>query len=72
MYSPDIRAMYFPQGVSIIITLLGLGMFESTAIQFGMDQLLEASSNHLSTFIEWYYWSYKNSHATVSWCTDLL
>ena len=59
MYSPDIRVMYFPLGVSIIITLLGLGMFESTAIQFGMDQLLEASSNQLSTFIDWYYWSCK-------------
>ena len=31
--------------------------FESTAIQFGMDQMLEASSEQLSTFIHWYYWN---------------
>ena len=40
-----------------IINLIGLGMFESTAIQFGMDQMLEAPSEQFSTFIHWYYWS---------------
>ena len=40
--------------VSIIV---GKGMFESTVIQFGTDQMIEASSNQLSTFIHWYYWS---------------
>ena len=44
-------------GVSTIICLVGMGLFESTAIQFGMDQMLEASSDQLSTFIQWYYWS---------------
>ena len=29
-------------------------MFESNAIQFGMDQMLEASSEQLSSFIHWY------------------
>ena len=40
-----------------IVDLLGLGMFESTAIQFGMDQMLEAPSEKFSTFIHWFYWS---------------
>ena len=40
-----------------IVDLIGLGMFESTAIQFGMDQMLEAPSEQFSTFIHWYYWS---------------
>ena len=31
-------------------------MFESNAIQFGMDQMLEASSEQLSSFIHWYFW----------------
>ena len=34
-----------------IMNLIGLGMFESTAIQFGMDQMLEAPSEQFSTFI---------------------
>ena len=36
--------------------LAGLGMFEANAIQFGMDQMLEASSEQLSSFIHWYFW----------------
>ena len=40
----------------VLITTVGLGMFESNAIQFGMDQMLEASSEQLSSFIHWYFW----------------
>ena len=48
---------YSIAAISIIMGLIGIGMFDSTAIQFGMDQMLEASSNKLSTFIHWYFWS---------------
>ena len=41
----------------IALAIVGKGMFESTVIQFGADQMIEASSNQLSTFIHWYYWS---------------
>ena len=43
-------------GTFILINTVGLGMFESNAIQFGMDQMLEASSEQLSSFIHWYFW----------------
>ena len=42
---------------ALIVCLAGLGLFEANAIQFGMDQLLEASSDQLGNFIHWYYWS---------------
>ena len=42
---------------AFLFMLLSLGMFEANAIQFGMDQLLESSSDQLSSFIHWYYWS---------------
>ena len=41
----------------IVIAIVGKGMFESTVIQFGTDQMIEASSNQFSTFMHWYYWS---------------
>ena len=44
-----------PTTMSFVI--VGKGMFESTVIQFGTDQMIEASSAQLSTFIHWYYWS---------------
>ena len=40
-----------------IIALMSVGLFEANAIQFGMDQLLAATSNQLSGFIHWYFWN---------------
>ena len=51
------HSLYFIFGLAIVVGLIAIGLFESTAIQFGMDQMLEASSDQLSTFIHWYYWS---------------
>ena len=39
----------------VLLILISLGLFEANAIQFGMDQLLESSSDQLSSFIHWYY-----------------
>ena len=50
-------SFYSLVAMCIFVGLIGIGLFESTAIQFGMDQMLEASSDELSTFIHWYYWS---------------
>ena len=46
----------------IILMLISLGLFEANEIQFGMDQLLESSSDQLSSFINWYYWSSHIGH----------
>ena len=42
--------------LSIIVFTAGLSMYEANAIQFGMDQMMEASSEQLSSFIHWYFW----------------
>lgn len=44
-------------GISAAIAMLGRGLFQANAIQFGCSQMLEASSEKLSGFIHWYYWS---------------
>ena len=36
---------------------IGLGGFLSTLMQFGMDQLYDASAEEISAFITWYVWS---------------
>ena len=43
--------------VGFLSVLLSLGLFKANGIQFGMEQLLESSSDQLSCFIHWYYWS---------------
>ena len=42
-------------GFSLLI--VGIGLFEANAIQFGLDQLLEAPTSKLISFIHWYYWA---------------
>ena len=51
------REIFILGAIGVIIGLIGIGLFESTAIQFGMDQMMETSSDQLSTFIHWYNWS---------------
>ena len=37
--------------IFILINITGLGMFGANAIQFGIDQMLETSSQQLSSFV---------------------
>ena len=48
--------LYAALGIFLMTYLFALGMFEATAVQFGMDQMLEDSSDQLST---WYHWGSK-------------
>ena len=43
--------------IIFIVYSVGLGLFEANAIQFGLDQLLEAPTPKLIAFIHWYYWA---------------
>ena len=45
------------QAIGAIVYVIGLGLFEANIIQFGLDQLLEASTPKLIAFIHWYYWA---------------
>ena len=42
----------------IALITTGVGLFEANAIQFGLDQLLEAPTPKLIAFIHWYYWTH--------------
>ena len=46
-----------PISIVAVGAITSIGIFEANAIQFGMDQLLEASSSQLSTFVHWYFWA---------------
>ena len=54
IYFYEYQEIFIIAGIGVIIVSLEL---VSTAIQFGMDQMMEASSDQLSTFIHWYNWS---------------
>ena len=44
-------------GIGGLILVVGIGLYEANIIQFGLDQLLEAPTPKLITFIHWYYWA---------------
>ena len=52
--------IFFP--IAGILHIVGIGFFEANAIQFGLDQLLEATTQQLKGFIHWYYWSQNVGH----------
>ena len=44
----------------------GYGGFQANIIQFGVDQLCDASSSEIKTFVIWYSWTVISSIATVT------
>ena len=64
----DLQFQYFPSVVlrnlansvgiiALIVDVGSMGIYKANAIQFGLQQLQDASSEILSSFIHWYYWS---------------
>ena len=56
----------------IVLITTGVGLFEANALQFGLDQLLEAPTPKLIAFIHWYYWTHNvvqlvAMYLTVGW-----
>ena len=43
--------------VLMIIAAIGLGSFQANIIQFGIDQLHDASTDEITSFIIWYVWT---------------
>ena len=55
--SKNLESEYVFLCASAILLLLGFSGFQSNAVQFGLDQLLEAPSKDLSLFLWWYVWT---------------
>ena len=55
-----------------IIVVLGQAAFQVTAIQFGTDQLQGASSEHISSFICWYFWMELVAKLITEWIAVVL
>ena len=49
--------LYIPFCIIFVIYIAGLALFQANAIQFGLDQLLEAPTSKLIAFIHWCYWA---------------
>lgn len=58
---------------TVLVTMLnsvehvGIGIFQANALQFGVDQLHDASSEQLSSFVYWYIWSQEIASEVQGW-----
>ena len=57
IFDPRHAYLYVVAFIMFIIYTVGLALFQANAIQFGLDQLLEAPTLKLIAFIHWYYWA---------------
>ena len=56
----------YVNGALWTIVAIGFGGFEANVIQFGIDQLHDASTNEIVSFIHWYIWTYFCSGLVVN------
>ena len=57
IWNLSISGISFAFCILVTVFSIGLGLFQANAIQFGLDQLLEAPTPKLIAFIHWYYWT---------------
>ena len=52
--------------VLLIIASVGLGGFWANVIQFGLDQLQDASTTEITAFISWFIWTYMSGGIAIN------
>ena len=56
--------------VNVLVIAVGLGGYQSNIIQFGLDQLQDASSTEITAFICWYVWTVYSSIGVFSFISQ--
>ena len=52
----NLKINYYTSTVLMVIMAVGFGGYQANVIQFAMDQLYDASTNEIKSFITWYAW----------------
>ena len=50
----------------VVPLVFGIGGFQAIVIQFGVDQLNDASTTEITSFVAWYTWTLKGSNSVAS------
>ena len=58
--------------VLYVLMLVGLGIFQANVIQFGVDQLLDASASEITAFVNWYVWTVFSSGIVLTFALGCL
>ena len=55
----------YMRGVLMVTNVIGFAGFQANVIQFGIDQLHDASTSEITSFISWYIWCAYSSYFAV-------
>ena len=47
------------------VMAIGCGGYQANVVQFGLDQLQDASTTEITAFINWYFWTYFSSRVIM-------
>ena len=67
-YDVHIKVWVF-RSLCIVMTI-GFGWFQSNIAQLGIDQLIDASSSEITSFILWYIWTLYTSALSLQYISD--
>ena len=62
----------YVNGVLSIVATLGFGGFQANVIPFGIDQLYDASTHEITSFVFWHVWTYSSNSFIVTILCGLL
>ena len=51
--------------ILIFVLAFGFGGYQANIVQFGLDQLQDASTTEITAFITWYVWTYSFNGALL-------
>ena len=60
-----------PTILLMVVMAFGLGEFQAIVIQFGIDQLNDASTTEITSFVAWYAWTLISSNVIASFINML-
>ena len=63
----ELRYKEIPIIALLVILAVGCGGFQANILQFGIDQLHDASASQLKSFVAWYSWTFLASGLVVSY-----
>ena len=69
-YTSNIHS--YVNGVLWTIMAIGFGGFQANIIQFGIDQLHDASTDEITSFILWFVWTYYSSGFVINFILGCL
>ena len=55
----------YTSGVLMVTSVIGFAGFQDNVIQFGIDQLHDASTSEITSFISWYIWCAYSSYFAI-------